>query len=80
MRSEVGKLMLDTVFRERANLNLAIVGSFLTFLSLYAKTKLIVLEGIKESANPWGMVCLRYEIRKLIFIFLLHFNLCLYTY
>ena len=27
MRSEVGKLMLDTVFRERANLNLAIVGS-----------------------------------------------------
>ena len=26
MRSEVGKLMLDNVFRERANLNLAIVG------------------------------------------------------
>ena len=26
MRSEVGKLMLDAVFRERANLNLAIVG------------------------------------------------------
>ena len=32
IRSEVGKLMLDTVFRERANLNLAIVGSFLPFL------------------------------------------------
>lgn len=28
MRSEVGKLMLDNVFRERANLNLAIVGEF----------------------------------------------------
>ena len=26
MRAEVGKLMLDNVFRERANLNMAIVG------------------------------------------------------
>lgn len=30
MRAEVGKLMLDNVFRERANLNLAIVGEFIS--------------------------------------------------
>jgi len=29
MRAEVGKLMLDNVFHERANLNMAIVGQFL---------------------------------------------------
>ena len=47
MRAEVGKLMLDNVFHERANLNMAIV------------------EGIKESAAPWGLICLRYEIRTM---------------
>ncbi|KAI3408382.1 hypothetical protein GPALN_010306 [Globodera pallida] len=47
MRAEVGKLMLDNVFHERANLNMAIVG------------------GIKESASPWGLICLRYEIRTM---------------
>jgi regulator of protease activity HflC (stomatin/prohibitin superfamily) len=47
MRAEVGKLMLDNVFRERANLNLAIV------------------EGIKEASDPWGIACLRYEIRTM---------------
>jgi len=47
MRSEVGKLMLDNVFRERASLNIAIV------------------DGIKESSAPWGIICLRYEIRTM---------------
>ncbi|KAL3075841.1 hypothetical protein niasHT_001502 [Heterodera trifolii] len=47
MRAEVGKLMLDNVFHERANLNRAIVG------------------GIKESCAPWGLICLRYEIRTM---------------
>uniref|UniRef100_A0A914CN81 Band 7 domain-containing protein n=1 Tax=Acrobeloides nanus TaxID=290746 RepID=A0A914CN81_9BILA len=47
MRAEVGKLLLDNVFRERANLNMAIV------------------EGIKDASEPWGIVCLRYEIRTM---------------
>lgn len=47
MRAEVGKLMLDNVFHERANLNMTVV------------------EGIKESAAPWGLICLRYEIRTM---------------
>jgi len=24
-----------------------------------------ILEGIKESAAPWGLICLRYEIRTM---------------
>ncbi|CAK5076109.1 unnamed protein product [Meloidogyne enterolobii] len=47
MRTEVGKLMLDNVFHERANLNMT------------------VAEGIKESAAPWVMICLRFEIRTM---------------
>ncbi|KAF7636340.1 PHB domain-containing protein [Meloidogyne graminicola] len=47
MRAEVGKLMLDNVFHERANLNMTVV------------------EGIKEPAAPWGLICLRYEIRTM---------------
>jgi len=31
MRSEIGKITLDTVFRERELLNIAIVGEILTF-------------------------------------------------
>jgi len=45
MRSEVGKIALDTVFKEREQLNISIVQS------------------INKSAEPWGLVCLRYEIR-----------------
>ena len=30
MRSEIGKIALDTVFRERELLNIAIVGTFIT--------------------------------------------------
>lgn len=45
MRSEVGKIALDTVFKEREQLNISIV------------------EAINKSAEPWGLVCLRYEIR-----------------
>jgi len=31
MRSEIGKIALDTVFRERELLNIAIVGELLTY-------------------------------------------------
>ncbi|KAF7637927.1 PHB domain-containing protein [Meloidogyne graminicola] len=47
MRSEVGKIILDTVFKEREQLNIAIV------------------EAINKAAEPWGIVCLRYEIRDM---------------
>lgn len=47
MRSEVGKIILDTVFKEREQLNASIV------------------EAINKAAEPWGLVCLRYEIRDM---------------
>jgi regulator of protease activity HflC (stomatin/prohibitin superfamily) len=47
MRSEVGKISLDTVFKEREQLNIKIV------------------EAINKAAEPWGLVCLRYEIRDM---------------
>uniref|UniRef100_A0A1I7Z987 PHB domain-containing protein n=1 Tax=Steinernema glaseri TaxID=37863 RepID=A0A1I7Z987_9BILA len=47
MRSEVGKISLDTVFREREQLNISIV------------------DAINKAANPWGLVCMRYEIRDM---------------
>uniref|UniRef100_A0AC35FPU3 Band 7 domain-containing protein n=1 Tax=Panagrolaimus sp. PS1159 TaxID=55785 RepID=A0AC35FPU3_9BILA len=47
MRSEVGKISLDTVFKEREQLNVNIV---------YA---------INKAAEPWGLVCMRYEIRNM---------------
>jgi len=36
MRSEIGKIALDTVFRERELLNIAIVGEPLTRLAVIA--------------------------------------------
>jgi len=47
MRSEVGKISLDTVFKEREQLNVSIV------------------EAINKAAEPWGLICLRYEIRDM---------------
>ncbi|MFH4976547.1 hypothetical protein AB6A40_003256 [Gnathostoma spinigerum] len=47
MRSEVGKISLDTVFKEREQLNVSIV------------------EAINKAADPWGMQCMRYEIRDM---------------
>ncbi|GMR53600.1 hypothetical protein PMAYCL1PPCAC_23795 [Pristionchus mayeri] len=47
MRSEVGKMSLDEVFRERDTLNVSIVHS------------------INNAARPWGISCLRYEIRDM---------------
>jgi regulator of protease activity HflC (stomatin/prohibitin superfamily) len=47
MRSEVGKISLDTVFKEREQLNTAIVCA------------------INKAALPWGLECLRYEIRNM---------------
>ncbi|PAA94427.1 hypothetical protein BOX15_Mlig016051g2 [Macrostomum lignano] len=48
MRSELGKISLDSVFRERDSLNRAIV------------------ETINQASEPWGINCLRYEIRDII--------------
>jgi len=47
MRSEVGKISLDTVFKERQTLNAMIV------------------EAMNSAAEPWGVVCMRYEIRTI---------------
>lgn len=47
MRSELGKLTLDSVFKERANLNSYIV------------------DAINHAAQPWGVTCLRCEIRDI---------------
>ncbi|KAH7728341.1 CRE-STL-1 protein [Aphelenchoides avenae] len=47
MRSEVGKISLDTVFKEREVLNVSIV------------------EAINKAAEPWGITCMRYEIRNM---------------
>uniref|UniRef100_A0A0M3HTJ8 PHB domain-containing protein n=2 Tax=Ascaris TaxID=6251 RepID=A0A0M3HTJ8_ASCLU len=47
MRSEVGKISLDTVFKEREQLNVSIV------------------EAINKAADPWGLQCMRYEIRDM---------------
>ncbi|VDD89082.1 unnamed protein product [Enterobius vermicularis] len=47
MRSEVGKINLDTVFKEREQLNVSIV------------------EAINKAADPWGLQCMRYEIRDM---------------
>ncbi|KAM7538148.1 hypothetical protein Aperf_G00000079424 [Anoplocephala perfoliata] len=47
MRSEIGKIPLDNVFKEREALNYSIVRS------------------ICKAAEPWGIECLRYEIRDI---------------
>lgn len=51
MRSELGKISLDTVFKERDSLNLTIV------------------DALNKAAEPWGLRCLRYEIRELFAAF-----------
>eukprot|EP00055_Hartaetosiga_balthica_P003749 m.8882 g.8882 ORF g.8882 m.8882 type:complete len:350 (-) comp3290_c0_seq1:194-1243(-) len=48
MRSELGTLTLDTVFKERQTLNVAIV------------------DAINQAAEPWGLTCLRCEIRDIM--------------
>lgn len=48
MRSELGKLSLDTVFKERASLNVHIV------------------DAINDASAPWGITCLRCEIRDIM--------------
>ncbi|VDN53397.1 unnamed protein product, partial [Dracunculus medinensis] len=47
MRSEVGKINLDTIFKEREQLNICIV------------------DAINKAAEPWGLQCMRYEIRDM---------------
>ena len=51
MRSELGQISLDKVFRERESLNTGIV------------------DAINKASEAWGITCLRYEIRKCIFIY-----------
>lgn len=46
MRSEIGKIILDNVFKEREALNFQIV------------------QALGKASEPWGIECLRYEIRK----------------
>lgn len=47
MRSEIGKIQLDSVFRERESLNT------------------IIVSAINNATSPWGITCLRYEIRDI---------------
>lgn len=47
MRSEIGKIQLDSVFRERESLNTIIVAA------------------MNSATSPWGISCLRYEIRDI---------------
>jgi regulator of protease activity HflC (stomatin/prohibitin superfamily) len=47
MRSEVGKLKLEVIFKERQKLNQAIIVS------------------INQAAQPWGLECMRYEIKTI---------------
>lgn len=47
MRSEIGKIQLDSVFRERESLNT------------------IIVSAINNATSPWGISCLRYEIRDI---------------
>nr|CDS25752.1 stomatin protein 2 [Hymenolepis microstoma] len=47
MRSEIGKIPLDNVFKEREALNYSIV------------------RAISKASEPWGIECLRYEIRDI---------------
>lgn len=65
MRSEVGKIILDTVFKEREQLNIAIVGGITLYIFLYIYFKFCLSEAINKAAEPWGIVCLRYEIRDM---------------
>lgn len=61
MRSEVGKINLDTVFKERDHLNASIIClfSFLIFL--------IFSVSMNSAAEPWGLTLMRYEIREFFF-------------
>lgn len=47
MRSEIGKIQLDSVFRERESLNT------------------IIVSAMNNATSPWGITCLRYEIRDI---------------
>ncbi|KAF0986763.1 hypothetical protein HZS_6216, partial [Henneguya salminicola] len=50
MRSEIGKLILDDVFKERDTLNKKIVGTF----SIHS-----YLDSIRSAVRKWGIECLR---------------------
>lgn len=56
MRSEIGKMTLDDVFKERERLNFSIIGMKYFYIILYN------LESIREASVNWGLECMRYEI------------------
>lgn len=59
MRSEIGKMTLDDVFKERERLNISIIGKYIVVEFLNGK------ESIREASINWGLECMRYEIRIL---------------
>ena len=63
MRSEVGKISLDTVFKEREQLNISIVGAY-ACLSRRKSAYFVYLDALNKASEPWGLICKRYEIRK----------------
>ncbi len=68
MRSELGKIKLDSVFQERENLNHMIVGEFTCVLLIYSYPPHMCMraEAINHAAEAWGIRCLRYEIRDIM--------------
>lgn len=62
MRSEVGKISLDTVFKERDHLNASIISLFFKIISFE-----YFLASMNSAAEPWGLVLMRYEIRMFYF-------------
>ena len=46
MRSEIGKIALDTVFRERESLNIQIVGKFIIDLDIFENSNCLFI-GLK---------------------------------
>ncbi|OAF66078.1 hypothetical protein A3Q56_06207 [Intoshia linei] len=60
MRSEIGKISLDSLFRERESLNATIVGIFIIFYNIN-----VILESINKASTSWGLDCKRYEIRDI---------------
>ena len=58
MRSEIGKISLDTLFRERELLNVGIVGKLFIEI-LVSKSKLCLSEAINKASKAWGIDCLR---------------------
>lgn len=66
MRSELGKIKLDSVFQERENLNHMIVGKSRKSTNHIALYVCIFPEAINHAADAWGIRCMRYEIKDIM--------------